>query len=96
MQTTFLKRPFSKKTSLSAQECYCGNEYGSRGEADASDCDPDGDGIPDCGKGLDGVCSWRNAVYDLNGDRTPEYVGCFVDSEDDDGTATVVASGVGG
>ena len=28
-------------------ECYCGNEHGSRGEADASDCDPGGGGTPD-------------------------------------------------
>ena len=51
-----------------ANECWCDNDYGSKGTAeDATDgrglCDIDDDGTPDCGQGIDGVCGWRNAVY---------------------------------
>ena len=75
------------------KECYCDNDYGSRGQAPDEDRDADLDGEPDCGT-PDSTCGWRNAVYDLAG-RRPAYLGCFVDSEDDDG-GVVIASGVGG
>ena len=85
--------------------CMCDNEYGSRGQASDYDCDMDNDGRPDCGTmGIadlwvgpqNQICNWRNAIFDLNrGGARPTYLGCFVDSEDDDGGA-VVAEGVGG
>jgi hypothetical protein len=48
-------------------ECFCGNEYGSQGEVDMSDCDDDGileDGWADrCANDDGGSCGGRNAVY---------------------------------
>ena len=75
-----------------SEECFCGNEYGARGEAPAEDCEADGEVV--CGKGIDGVCMWRNAVYST-GDRTM-YKGCYYDSQEDSETGDQVAEGVGG
>ena len=75
-------------------ECFCDNDYGSRGQMLAEDCDGNGDGQPDCGTDAGELCSWRNAIFDLNTPRA-QYLGCFLDSEDDDGGA-VVAEGLGG
>ena len=42
-----------------SNECWCGNEFGSKGTAEEADpvdgrgvCDVDGDGTPDCGQGV--------------------------------------------
>ena len=81
----------------------CDNDYGDRGMADAADCDINSDGQPDCGTTAvedqtgpwdQRSCIWRNAVFDLDNDR-PQYLGCYVDSEDDDGGA-LLAEGSGG
>lgn len=63
--------PGSKYMGLqSNDECYCGNDYGSQGEVDMSDCDGDGvltGGVADgCGMGGGGSCGWTNAVYQIN------------------------------
>ena len=63
-----------------SNECWCGNEFGSKGTAEEADpvdgrgvCDVDGDGTPDCGQGVPDatdpqgyVCGWRNAVYSID------------------------------
>ena len=68
-------------------------------QLDDSECDIDGDGAPDCGTGLNATaagnpraCMWRNAVFDISGAEidgsnpsSPMYIGCFADSEGNDG-----------
>eukprot|EP01052_Picozoa_sp_SAG31_P046347 SAG31_NODE_8827_length_1380_cov_1.810304_2_plen_223_part_01 len=72
-----------------ANQCFCGNEYDSGGEADSSDCNMacTGDDTIMCGG------SWRNSVYHITGEVdldvlqtavTYSYVGCYVDSNDRD------------
>ena len=41
---------------------------------------------------MSGACVWRNSVYDV---ATKQYMGCFVDSEDDEGAAIEIARGEG-
>lgn len=67
--------------------CFCGNDYqgmmvapadtnfdGDNNDA-TTPCDPDGDGTPNCGLGIDGVCSGNQAIFASSG----IYSGCFTD-----------------
>ncbi len=61
-----------------SRTCYCGNSADRRNplvSPDQSSCDNDGDGQPDCGKGLPGTCRGFEAVYDSRGG----YQGCYID-----------------
>ena len=63
-----------------SRECWCDNDYGSRGGGlENAACDADGDGAADCGQGVDGACGLMNAVYDT---ATSEYMGCYPDGTD--------------
>ena len=59
-------------------ECFCDNDFGGKGEADASDCDVNGDGQPDCAQNVGNVCGYRNAVYNIES-SIAAYEGCFID-----------------
>ena len=83
---------FSNMGLQGADECFCDNAYGDRGQAPSSDCGTDGDA---CAVGQQDACVWRNAVFDVTGSQ-PVYQGCYIDSEEDGETGRQVASGVGG
>ena len=61
-----------------SRTCYCGNSRDRRNPLSAPDqssCDNDGDGLPDCGKGVSGTCRGFEAVYNNRG----QYQGCYID-----------------
>ena len=61
-----------------SRTCYCGNDadrWNPTMAPDQSSCDNDGDGLPDCGKGVSGTCRGFEAVYSSRG----EYQACFID-----------------
>jgi hypothetical protein len=67
--------------------CFCGDNYQGTMVSPAdpnfdgddneftTPCDPDGDGTPNCGLGVSGVCSGNQAIFS----RAGQYQGCFTD-----------------